>query len=285
MTNLIFFLSSLAFIVKHNEFYSGRAILFRANDINKDAIKEFSTNSIVPKQNFKGFYRRPSKAVELGGGFFVPGLENERIRLISGIVLLFATYINHSSPDSTSSLFQSISEIVGVVCSFMLFLQGYFPNSPSTLSTSSNFVALQSETTSTNLSNLAMTTCSLMPNIAHLFALHNDSIVVDIVNESFPVNQSRYSCQLLSYIKYLNLPPNLSYISYKVDALPPPLLEYITNLSLNKSFVALHVIKDLKKDISWIVLTTKSLNSDGREEKESINIRYLCQLLCAPISI
>ena len=35
----------------------------------------------------KGYYRRPSRAIEKGGGFFVPGLEGERIRLLTAVAL------------------------------------------------------------------------------------------------------------------------------------------------------------------------------------------------------
>ena len=38
----------------------------------------------------KGFYRRPSKAIEQGGGFFIPGLEGERIRIVTALALLVA---------------------------------------------------------------------------------------------------------------------------------------------------------------------------------------------------
>jgi hypothetical protein len=40
----------------------------------------------------KGFYVRPSKALETGGGFYVPGVEGSRLRLglaVASVVLLF----------------------------------------------------------------------------------------------------------------------------------------------------------------------------------------------------
>ena len=42
------------------------------------------------ERGMKGFYRRPSKAIEQGGGFFVPGLEGERVRLLTAFALLIA---------------------------------------------------------------------------------------------------------------------------------------------------------------------------------------------------
>jgi hypothetical protein len=41
----------------------------------------------------KGYYRRPSRAIEKGGGFFVPGLENEKIRIFSATCLIVSNYM------------------------------------------------------------------------------------------------------------------------------------------------------------------------------------------------
>ena len=43
----------------------------------------------------KGVYVRPSGAIERGSGFFVPGLEGPRVRLVVGMVLLSLTFVNH----------------------------------------------------------------------------------------------------------------------------------------------------------------------------------------------
>jgi hypothetical protein len=42
-----------------------------------------------------GVYVRPSGAIERGSGFFVPGLEGPRVRLVFGTVLLVLTGVNH----------------------------------------------------------------------------------------------------------------------------------------------------------------------------------------------
>lgn len=42
----------------------------------------------------KGFYVRPSKAVELGGGFFVPGLEGPKLRVAIGVLALVLLGLN-----------------------------------------------------------------------------------------------------------------------------------------------------------------------------------------------
>jgi hypothetical protein len=54
-------------------------------------------------QRQRGVYARPSAAIERGSGFFVPGLEGPRVRLLVGAVLLAATAVNHvvlSSPEN-----------------------------------------------------------------------------------------------------------------------------------------------------------------------------------------
>lgn len=48
------------------------------------------SNRLGKKQ---GVYVRPSAAIERGSGFFVPGLEGSKIRLVAGVVLLLVTLI------------------------------------------------------------------------------------------------------------------------------------------------------------------------------------------------
>lgn len=71
----------------------------------------------------KGYYRRPSRAIEKGGGFYVPGLEGERIRIItSGALVLM--YIANRAGQTTASLSQVISELTGLSVAILLFAQG-----------------------------------------------------------------------------------------------------------------------------------------------------------------
>jgi len=48
------------------------------------------------KKQRKGVYARPSAAIERGSGFFVPGLEGSRVRILFGIIVLVLNYINIS---------------------------------------------------------------------------------------------------------------------------------------------------------------------------------------------
>eukprot|EP01036_Dinobryon_divergens_P025530 gene25530-34087_t len=70
----------------------------------------------------KGYYVRPSRAIEKGGGFFVPGLEGDRIRIISALLLLLLCAINAYGAQVTGSLI--ISVLTGVFATLVLFFQG-----------------------------------------------------------------------------------------------------------------------------------------------------------------
>lgn len=85
-----------------------------------------SSSSTSSQRGLKGLYTRPSRAIEKGGGFFIPGLPNERIRYVSAISLLILFFINHGfgSVASTSSVSSTISELIGIFASALLFLDG-----------------------------------------------------------------------------------------------------------------------------------------------------------------
>ncbi len=58
-------------------------------------------NNNANNKKAKGVYVRPSGAIERGSGFFVPGLEGPKVRVLFGIVLLALTAINHSLGSSS----------------------------------------------------------------------------------------------------------------------------------------------------------------------------------------
>jgi len=82
------------------------------------------------RKGMKGYYRRPSRAIEKGGGFFVPGLEGERIRVITAAasVIMFAA---NRMGQTTASLSQVVSEITGLSVALLLFVQGFAEAFPS----------------------------------------------------------------------------------------------------------------------------------------------------------
>ncbi len=78
-----------------------------------------SSNS---KKKTTGVYARPSAAIERGSGFFIPGLEGSRVRLLFGILALVLTYVNNSLGSVTTGGF-GISETVAVLAGVLLLLQ------------------------------------------------------------------------------------------------------------------------------------------------------------------
>lgn len=83
----------------------------------------------TPK-NSKVSYVRPSAAIERGSGFFVPGLEGPKVRLLSGIVFLLLTFLNHAISQGNPSSFLSISalsfsESITLLYSLIVLLQGW----------------------------------------------------------------------------------------------------------------------------------------------------------------
>lgn len=68
------------------------------------------------------FYKRPSKAIEMGGGFFIPGLEGYRLRLFTA-VLVFALIVLNRFPGYDPSQSQVISEAIGVGAAVVLLAQ------------------------------------------------------------------------------------------------------------------------------------------------------------------
>lgn len=70
----------------------------------------------------KGVYSRPSAAIERGSGFFIPGLEGPRVRLVFGIVVLVLTVLNHVLLSSNLPTV-AFPERLAVVYAVLLLLQ------------------------------------------------------------------------------------------------------------------------------------------------------------------
>lgn len=60
------------------------------------------------KSKSKGVYSRPSAAIEKGSGFFVPGLEGSKVRILFGGLVLVLNYINHIYSSNAN-----LSEVAG----------------------------------------------------------------------------------------------------------------------------------------------------------------------------
>jgi hypothetical protein len=69
----------------------------------------------------KGVYSRPSAAIERGSGFFIPGLEGPRVRLVFGVIVLLLTVLNHVLLSSSLPTVAFSEGLAGVYAILLLF--------------------------------------------------------------------------------------------------------------------------------------------------------------------
>jgi hypothetical protein len=70
-----------------------------------------------------GYYRRPSAALEQGGGFYVPGLEGTRLGFAGGSVLSVALLLNRILSPGEPASSQLFSEALGAMGVALIFAQ------------------------------------------------------------------------------------------------------------------------------------------------------------------
>jgi len=93
-----------------------------SNAISTAVQRSRSTPSMLAKKP-DGYYRRPSAAVEQGGGFYVPGLEGTRLRVSAATVLGIGLVANRLlSPDEPVSS-QIVSEALGALGCIIVLVQ------------------------------------------------------------------------------------------------------------------------------------------------------------------
>jgi hypothetical protein len=97
----------------------GTALSATTKDDNEDG------GNTKKKNKAKGVYVRPSGAIERGSGFFFPGLEGPRVRVLFGTVVLGLTALNHALAVSAASSSDGLSleEIVAIGYSFLVLFQ------------------------------------------------------------------------------------------------------------------------------------------------------------------
>jgi hypothetical protein len=71
----------------------------------------------------KGYYQRPSRAIEKGGGFFIPGFEDDKLPIFTSSLLLLLFVANRIGIQLAYNQ-QIISELTGIFVSLLLFYQG-----------------------------------------------------------------------------------------------------------------------------------------------------------------
>ncbi|KAL3796243.1 hypothetical protein ACHAWO_010523 [Cyclotella atomus] len=93
--------------------------LFASND------DKTSSSSTSKSARERGIYSRPSAAIERGSGFFIPGLEGPRIRLLFGITVLIADAASHFLAESQpGDVGQLIAESTIAFYGALLLFQG-----------------------------------------------------------------------------------------------------------------------------------------------------------------
>ena len=75
------------------------------------------------KDTTKGVYVRPSAAIERGSGFFIPGLEGPKVRLVFGVVVLLLTTVNRALTHSAEGTTITVTETLAIVYAMLLLLQ------------------------------------------------------------------------------------------------------------------------------------------------------------------
>lgn len=89
------------------------------------ASEDDGSSSTSKSARDRGIYSRPSAAIERGSGFFIPGLEGPRIRLLFGITVLIADAANHLLAESQpGDVGQIIAESTAAFYGALLLLQG-----------------------------------------------------------------------------------------------------------------------------------------------------------------
>lgn len=75
----------------------------------------------------KGFYLRPSSAIERGGGFFVPGLEGSRLRIVGATGVLVLVGLNRASAAGNFDAALVVSELLTVAAAIALIVPYLLP--------------------------------------------------------------------------------------------------------------------------------------------------------------
>jgi hypothetical protein len=72
----------------------------------------------------QGVYVRPSAAIERGSGFFIPGLEGPKVRLLFGSLLLGWTILNHGLSSVQQNQGNVVAESLAALYSLLVLFQG-----------------------------------------------------------------------------------------------------------------------------------------------------------------
>lgn len=149
----VFFLLSCGCLCRTSLGFSNHrplALLVRQSSPAISQAKQQTRLFAKEEKRAKGVYARPSAAVERGSGFFVPGLEGPKVRLLFGLVLLGLTGVNHLLAAASASLW-SLEETIAIIYSVLVLFQAAIEFGKEELIVEGN--SSSSKTTNNNISN------------------------------------------------------------------------------------------------------------------------------------
>jgi hypothetical protein len=263
----------------------------RSNKVNNRISKSQSSSlsmstesDMEGKRGMKGYYRRPSRAIEKGGGFFVPGLEGEKIRVVSAAAIILMIASNRAGvQDATVS--QITSEVIGIVMALILFLQGIaeaFPQiGSSTTATSSttpvsNFLSvIQSASRSQQVVSVEAAARSIVQTCEDVsYVLVVSNVDKKVIFELGPVSgnaATAESCGILSGfsgrnaavsddgIKSLSMfQPSSSFLARISNSVHLPLPEKVQSVA---------VLVDGKNEWTWLIAAGSEVSEFSKSQQ------------------
>lgn len=280
------------FLVYHASFtHSFQMTSVPSNVIDNRPLKSQSSSLLMStesdmegKRGMKGYYRRPSRAIEKGGGFFVPGLEGEKIRVVSAAAIILMIASNRAGvQDATVS--QITSEIIGIVMALILFLQGIaeaFPQiGSSTTATSSttpvsNFLSvIQSASRSQQVVSVEAAARSIVQTCEDVsYVLVVSNVDKKVIFELGPVSgnaATAESCGILSGFSGRNtavssdgtkslsmFQPSASFLARISNSAHLPLPEKVQSVA---------VLVDGKNEWTWLIAAGSELTEFSKSQQ------------------
>ena len=229
------------------------------------------------KRGMKGYYRRPSRAIEKGGGFFVPGLEGEKIRVVSAAVLVFMIASNRAGVEDATAA-QITSEVIGMVMAVILFVQGVaeaFPSigassSTATVSTTpvSNFLSVI-QTASKSSQTVAVETAArsiiqTCEDVSYVLVVSN--VDKSVIFEIGPVSgkaATKESCEVLSGFSARNT--EIGEDGFGKLSMFQPSASFLARISNSKNLLlpervqSVAVLVDGKNQWTWLIAAGSEL--------------------------
>jgi hypothetical protein len=240
------------------------------------------------RPGMKGYYRRPSRAIEKGGGFFVPGLEGERIRIISSVALIAMLVVNRAGVQ-VSTTPQVVSELIGLLMAAILFVQGVsdvFVGGTAAAPQPSSFLSVIQSVTgtkySTTLESLVRTIVQTCENVSYVLVYQKSDSQAKVLMELGPLNVKATASNSLGDIdKALS-----SALGQPIDGAPIS-VRFSPSASLKAQLVAAGVSVPADDDNFAAAVDSRGwrwlIASNAPKDEFEKNSKWISSLLAAPL--